>query len=91
MSTLIQFSKKLVRAGLSVIPVRADGSKGPAINSWKPLQTAIADCRQLKEWFSRKVGIAVITGKVSGNLEVLDFDDAVAFDLWLDTAIGLLG
>jgi len=35
---LYETAKRYVDAGLSVIPVRADGSKAPAIGSWKQFQ-----------------------------------------------------
>ena len=89
MTDILQWVTKLVKAGLSVIPIRTDGSKAPTIGSWKPFQKAIAECRVLKEWFSHRVGIAVIAGKVSGNLEVLDFDDFGAFGQWRELILEL--
>ena len=39
--------------------------------------------RELVLWFGRGInGIAIICGAVSGNLEVLDFDDAPTFREW---------
>lgn len=64
-------------AGLAVIPIRADGSKAPAISGWKSYQQEPPTEQQLRAWFSgqhRNAGAAVICGAVSGGLEVLDFD-----------------
>lgn len=60
-------------AGASVVPVRADGSKAPAVD-WKGFQQGRADEAQLREWFrdGANYGLGVITGAVSGGLEMLE-------------------
>jgi len=68
---------RLAVSGLSVIPIRSDGTKAPAIPSWKPYQDRIAAPAEIIEWFKDEgYGLGVLGGKVSGNLEILDFDDA---------------
>lgn len=69
-------------AGLSVIPIRADGSKAAALPSWKEYQLRLATDQELYQWFYNKhVGAAIIGGVVSGNLEMLDFDaPGILFD-----------
>lgn len=67
-------AKSYVNASLSVIPIRPDGSKAPALRGWKEYQTRLASESELNEWFRNGNGIAVICGSVSGNLELLDFD-----------------
>ena len=68
------------KAGLSVIPIRADGTKAPAINSWKPYQSKRPTLEETQDWFSQgDDGIAIVCGEVSGGLEVLDIDDASKF------------
>jgi hypothetical protein len=74
MTKILDLAGKYAEAGLSVIPIRADGSKAPAIQSWQPFQREIAGPDELREMFSNACGIGIITGRVSGNLEVLDFD-----------------
>ena len=63
-------------AGLSVIPIRRDGSKRPNCGSWKSYQQEPADEAQVRKWFDVESppGVAVIGGDVSGGLECLDFD-----------------
>jgi len=63
----------LLESGLSVIPIKSDGSKSPAV-SWKPYQSEIATPEELKGWFQNGNGIGIVCGTISGNLEVLDFD-----------------
>lgn len=63
----------LTECGFSVIPTRP-GSKRPQLDSWAEYQHRIADGALLPDWFANGNGIAVIGGSVSGNLEILDFD-----------------
>ncbi len=76
MAQLYQIAKNYVDAGLSVLPVRTDGSKAPAIPSWKELQQRLPTDKELQDWFDRDnpPGIAIIGGNVSGGLEILDFE-----------------
>ncbi|MCU0710014.1 MAG: bifunctional DNA primase/polymerase, partial [Pirellula sp.] len=72
--------------GLSVLPaVRLQ--KRPALSGWKTYQTNIPSERQLLDWFSNPHdAICVVTGVVSGNLEMLDFDrGGDRFDAWAAT------
>ena len=70
----LDYAMEYLSAGISVLPLRCDGSKGPAISAWKELQSRLATHSEARKWFIEPVGIGVITGKVSGNLEVIDFD-----------------
>jgi len=81
-----------VQASISVIPIRVDGSKAPAISSWKRYQSTHPTIHELKPWFIKNHGIGLICGSISGMLEVLDFDEDAeeTFDHWwsqLDPAI----
>ncbi len=61
--------------GLSVVPV-ADRSKRPAI-AWRPFEEKAAARDVVVDWFQgprAASGVGVITGKVSGNLFVVDVD-----------------
>ena len=60
--------------GLSVIPVRIE-TKSPAIQSWKPYQHKPMTPDQAWTAFNGAEAIAVITGSVSGNLIIIDFDN----------------
>ena len=67
-------------AGLSVIPTTAD--KRPAC-AWKTFTERIMSDRELEANFARAEGLGIVCGKVSGNLELLDFDDGgSAFEPW---------
>lgn len=76
--------------GFSIIPVALiklpDGkSRKPALVDWKKYQHHLPTLEEVKGWFSNpeqfeairngnKLGIAIITGKISQNLAVVDFD-----------------
>lgn len=67
----LEYSQK----GLSVIPANIQ-TKIPALNKWKPYQSKIASESEITSWFSKNEnGLGVIGGKVSGNLEMFDFDN----------------
>ena len=71
-------------AGLNVLPVHLD--KTPAVKGWKNLQTAKND--NLEVLFGGAFeGIAVVCGKISGGLEVLDFDNhgGVWYERWFSS------
>ncbi len=74
-------AKKYLEAGLSVIPLRLDGSKAPAIERWSEFQLRRPTLDELDTMFlfpdgSRKdVGIGIVCGVPSGGIEVIDCDD----------------
>lgn len=70
-----------LRAGLNLLPVRLDKSKRPDADllpygKWKHLQSRLLTDTEASAYFGRRDprGIGVICGKVSGNLETIDFD-----------------
>ena len=78
-----------VAAGLSVIPVRADGSKAPAMAGWRVYTDRRPEEDELVRWFEpgKTAGIGVVPGAASGNLVVLDFEskyDRAAYPEWLE-------
>jgi putative DNA primase/helicase len=76
---------RLRDSGLSTIPIRADGSKQPALCAWKEYQRRLPTRGELANWFGNasQRGIAVIGGKVSGNLEIIDIDWPSLIPEWL--------
>lgn len=85
-STIISAAKFYVRSGLSVIPIRADGSKAPALarGEVEQYRERFASAEELDRWFGsdKAVGLAVVCGKISGNLAVLDFESQQAWQNW---------
>lgn len=84
--TPLSHARAYLAAGLSVIPVRADGSKAPdlpagSIDQFRTRRPADAE---VAAWFSpgRSRGIGIVGGPASGNLVVLDFETNEAFRVW---------
>lgn len=63
-----------LKLGFSVIPIQK-GEKKPEGDTWKEFQTRIASKEEVNKWFSNTDHqLAIVCGKVSGNLFVIDFD-----------------
>lgn len=72
---------QLARAcGISVVPPAQDGTKRPDVPSWARYQSKPANEAEIDRWYSNgRTGVGWVTGAVSGNLEIIDFDDRSAF------------
>jgi hypothetical protein len=87
---MLDVAGKYIAAGVSVIPVRADGSKAPLISGWRSYSNKMADDATLNEWFGggKIVGLGIVPGPASGNLVILDFEhdgNGSAYVEWLQT------
>jgi len=86
MGEVLQAALDFHDAGVSVIPAREDGSKAP-ITNWKQYQVTRADREQLQAWFAgNATGIGIVTGAVSGNLEMLELEGRAVNGGLLDEA-----
>ncbi|HYG77026.1 MAG TPA: DUF3987 domain-containing protein [Planctomycetota bacterium] len=72
-----------LRAGLSIVP--AGHNKRPRIK-WGIYQKQLPTETEVEQWFSQPdTHIAIINGKVSGNLNTIDFDNkGELYDPWCD-------
>jgi hypothetical protein len=62
------------QAGCCVVPAAADGTKRP-LGAWKQYQAQRPTLEQLHAWFGDgHPGVGLITGAVSGNLEMLELE-----------------
>ncbi len=74
-------------AGLCIVPPAQDGTKKPyppGGGGWKSYQTQRPTLAVLQRWYDPRNGLTgagVICGKVSGNLEAIDFDTR---DAWIE-------
>ncbi len=70
-----------------IVPASKENPKGNKISAieWKEFQNRLPTLEEIERWFrnpnfpqlrggKNKLGIAIITGKISGNLAVIDFD-----------------
>jgi hypothetical protein len=83
--------KEAREAGLCVIPPAQDGSKRPQPGksfSWAKYQNECSTPKEHDDWYEdgSRTGIGAACGKVSGNLEALDFDDLETWHLFLERA-----
>lgn len=65
-------------AGVSTIPISANGTKSPAFK-WAQWQVNLPGPGELDQWWAngQEYGLALIMGKVSGNLEMLELEGKV--------------
>ena len=87
MNPLLSPALAYVRAGLSVIPCDRQ-RKQPRLRHWKPYQERPPTPFEAWRWFgpwTQADAVAVVTGHVSGDLEVIDFDAPPLFAPWAET------
>mgnify|MGYP001218794323 CR=1 FL=1 len=75
----IETAKRFAANGLSVIPIRANGSKAP-LCKWQEFQRRIMTNSEIEDRFAPHCGIGIVCGAVSGNLECIDFDEQEVFE-----------
>ena len=74
------YANQIIRTGISMIPIKTDGTKAPA-EAWKEFQERLPSEEEIEKWFrSSDLGGAIVTGKVSGYLETIDVDFADLFE-----------
>ena len=80
---LLDAALTYVGAGLCVLPANLK-EKRPAVPSWKPYQEQLPTEDELRRWFAGSAeALCIVTGVVSGNLELIDFDMAgQAYEPW---------
>ncbi len=72
-SLILNAALDALKLGFSVIPAKKD--KSPAVGSWKRFQEQPMRLEEACRLFQSTERIAIVCGKVSGNLECLDIDD----------------
>jgi hypothetical protein len=74
-SPLLAAARLWFDAGYSVVPTHEDGSKRP-FGPWKQYQTERPTWDQIEAWLAsgKYTGIGVITGAVSGNVEMIELE-----------------
>lgn len=74
-ATLLDCALDALAHGLAVVPPAQDGTKRPD-GRWKTYQQRLPTEEEIRSWYSTndRTGIGVITGAVSGNLEMLELE-----------------
>jgi hypothetical protein len=72
LTTALRFANQ----GIVAVPVAPDGSKRPGLSSWKEFQERHPNQDELLAWFNNDTvqGLGVITGPISGNLLMIEFE-----------------
>jgi hypothetical protein len=72
---LLTAARQWYDAGYCVVPSHEDGGKRP-FGAWKQYQTERPTWQQVEAWLAtgRYTGIGVITGAVSGNVEMIELE-----------------
>lgn len=79
---LTSIAQSYLQSGLSVLPANP-GEKRPSLAHWKKFQSQLPKTEQVDDWFQGASGLCIVTGQVSGNLEMLDFDgEGELFPAW---------
>lgn len=80
--SIYQAAHELHQTGIRTIPVRADGSKAPALKAWQNHETSTAD---IEDWFGglqpRHTAIGIACGPASGNLEMVEIEGPYAHEI----------
>ena len=80
--TTLETALSYLRAGLCVLPAIL-AEKRPALPVWRAYQERLPTEKEVAAWFARAGALCLVTGGVSGNLEMLDFDlGGEAFQAW---------
>lgn len=90
-ANLAEAADAWVLAGCSVIPVRADGTKKP-VGEWKGAQEFRSSRHSVITRFTAnpELGIAIVCGAVSGNLELLELEGKATSSEHLDKILEAL-
>ena len=80
--TRLEYALGMLASGVSLVPIGTTGDKRPALR-WKIYQVRLPKPWEVRSWIQHHGwGIAAVGGSISGNLEILDFDEAEYFDHW---------
>ncbi|TWT95365.1 hypothetical protein Pla108_35130 [Botrimarina colliarenosi] len=80
----LNHARAYAAAGLSVVPIKTDGSKSPR-GSWKVAQARPATLAEVERAFTGECGVGIVHGAASGNSEVLDIDTADLLEPFVET------
>jgi len=68
-------------SGLCPVPPRMDGTKAP-VGEWRKYQRQRPARGEIESWYGPNTGVGLVCGKISGNLECLEFDDSAAYEAY---------
>lgn len=86
MTNLLAEAVAWYNAGYMPVPVRADGSKAPGVNTWRDWQDTRPPLGTVVDLFTRTDtdGIGLLCGATSGQLEMLELEGRAVEEGYLD-------
>ncbi len=85
--TTLEAARLAYAAGLSILPVKDDGSKAPAGPSWEQYKHERPTQAEMRAWgFEYREGFGMVAGPVSGYRETWDFDCPATFTAYVEAA-----
>ncbi|HBG25944.1 MAG: hypothetical protein A2Y10_19330 [Planctomycetes bacterium GWF2_41_51] len=83
---ILSKAKLYLESKLSILPANVQ-LKFASLSGWKQYQQRLPNETELQTWFNNgQTGLCIVSGKVSGNLEMIDFDIAAEmFEPWRTT------
>ena len=81
--------ERYLAAGLSIIPVAPGTKKPPTGFLWKTYQSKRMTTSEARQYFVNGCQVALVCGAISGNLEVVDFDNPELFRPFFDMVEGI--
>jgi putative DNA primase/helicase len=83
-SPVLHEARAAYAAGLCILPVRADGSKAPAVRTWGTFKDRRPTATELRAMrFDRAAGFGIVAGH---GVDAWDFDEVGTFDRFLQAA-----
>ena len=88
---MIEVATRYLQSGLCVLPAILN-EKRPALTGWKTYQSHLPNPENIPRWFGNGAdALCLVAGTVSGNLELLDFDNGgELYSAWEDLIPGEL-
>lgn len=83
---MLEAARAAYGAGICVVPPAQDGTKMPA-GTWKEWQSTRPSPEQMRSWYGDRTGIGFVCGRVSGNLELFEFDDRETYEAFGEAAV----
>lgn len=79
---LLEIARGYTMQKISVVPIDRNGR--PLLSYWESFQSRIATDAELCKWFANEAvwGLAVVTGKISGGLVIMEFKDTNFYARW---------
>src|SRR5205823_10642279 len=85
--TVREVALQVLENGLQVVPPKQDGSKRPDTREWKSLQNRRLTRNEVERQYANdRTGVGAITGAISGNVILFEFDERLTYDGFKETA-----